>query len=332
MDGRCVAAAAAVSVGAVLGMAATAVAAPTAAGGAPVRVVGAGVPTPTAFAFVKGTTFVAGYGSEDGKTAGGVFVLRGGAAVKLRGLPGAAGIAWHRDELYVSAVGKGGVADRIVAYGGWNGKRFATRRVVFTGPAGFTGFNGLAFGPEGRIYAGVSLAFADDHRASTKPYAQSVVSMTTSGADITQMAVGLRQPWQLAFAPGDPSPFVTVLGQENLGRTRPPDYIVHAAPGDDYGFPVCNWSAPKACATYARPLALLPAHSSPTGIAARGDRLYVALFVGRARGPEVVRLPVAGGPLRTVVSGFPAPVSAVAVRGAYLFAGDATGQIYRTRA
>lgn len=331
-----VAAAAAASVGAVLAAAVTGAAAgppaPTAVNGAAVRVLGAGVPTPTAFAFAKNATFVAGFGSEDGKTAGGIFVLRGGTAVKLRGLPGASGIAWHRGELYASVVGKGGAAKRIVAYRGWNGKRFTGHRVVFTAPARFSGFNGIAIGPDGRLYAGVSLEFADDHRASTRPYAQSVVSMTTRGADITQMAVGLRQPWQLTFAPGDPSPFVTVLGQENLGRSKPPDYIIHAAPGDDYGFPACNWSVPAACATFARPLALLPAHSSPTGITARGSTLYVALFVGRGKGPEVVRLPTAGGTPKTVLAGFAAPVSAVAAHGPYLYAGDLTGRIYRTRA
>jgi hypothetical protein len=42
--------------------------------GAAVEVVGVGVPTPTAFAFGKGNMFVAGFGSEDGKSPGGIFV------------------------------------------------------------------------------------------------------------------------------------------------------------------------------------------------------------------------------------------------------------------
>ena len=68
-------------------------------------------------------------------------------------------------------------------------------------------------------------------------------------------------------------PYVTVLGQENLGRRQPPDDVIVARDGEDYGFPGCNWSKPAACASFAKPVAFLLAHSSPTGIAAQGSTL-----------------------------------------------------------
>ena len=93
---------------------------------------GAEVPTPTAFAFGKGNVFVAGYGDPEGKAPGGIFVLRGGKAVQLRGMPGAAGLAWKNGTLYAT------VSRTLLAFGGWNGSAFTTRRVVWSGLKRFT--------------------------------------------------------------------------------------------------------------------------------------------------------------------------------------------------
>ena len=300
---------------------------PQAVSGARVAVVAAGVPTPTAFAFGKGNVFVAGYGSEDGKTPGGIFVLRHGKALKLRGLPGAGGLAWKNGTLYATTAGK----PKLVAWSGWNGSTFTESRVVWSGPKRIPGLNGLTIGWDGRIYAGVGLTDESDHAKSDRPYAQSVISMRLDGSDVKTVATGLRQPWQLAFVKGVPRPYVTVLGQENLGKKQPPDYVILAKDGEDYGFPACNWSKPAACAPYAKPFALFPAHSSPTGIAARGSTLYVGLFNGTGRGPEVVALPARGGRSERFLTGFAAPVVAVGVSGGHLYAGDLTGSIYRVK-
>jgi glucose/arabinose dehydrogenase len=300
---------------------------PTAASGAPVELVGAGVPFPTAFAFAKGKVFVAGYGDPEGKAPGGIFVLRGGKAVKVPGLPGAAGLAWKNGTLYASIAH----SQKLVAWSGWNGSTFATRRVIWSGPPRFSGLNGLAIGWDGRIYAGVGLTDDGDTKKSNRPYAQSVISMRIDGTDVRTVATGLRQPWQPAFVKGVSRPYVTVLGQENLGRKQPPDYVIVARDGENYGFPGCNWSNPAACASFAKPVAFFPAHSSPTGIAAGGSTLYVALFSGAGRGPEVVSLPARGGKSTRVLTGFAAPVVAVGVSAGYLYAGDLTGSIYRVK-
>jgi glucose/arabinose dehydrogenase len=298
---------------------------PTAAGGATVRRVATGVTNPTAFAFGRATVF-AGGGPADGpgqSGASGVFAIAHGRATRVPGTePVALGLAWHRGRLYVSA------GYSIVSYGGWNGRRFASRRLVATGPEGFPGFNGLAFGPDGRLYAGVELDPRYDHASDPAPMAQSVVSMRPDGAELRVVARGLRQPFQLAFPAGAAHPYVTVLAQDRK-RPAPPDAIVVARPGQDYGFPACTWLHVRACAGFATPLALLPAHASPMGIAARGRTLYVALFEGRGkRGPEVVTLPVHGGRVRRFASGFPAPVIGLGLHRRTVYVGDITGAVY----
>jgi glucose/arabinose dehydrogenase len=301
---------------------------PTATSGAAVEVVGSGVPTPTAFAFGAGRVFVSGFGGEDGKTPGGVYVLRGGKAVRVPGLAGSAGLAWKNGTLYTTVAPRG---LKLVAWSGWNGSTFTKRRVVWSAPKRFSGLNGLAIGWDGRIYAGVGLSDDGDTRKSDRPYAQSVISMRVDGTDVKTVATGLRQPWQLVFVKGVQRPYVTVLGQENLGKRQPPDYVILARDGEDYGFPACNWSKPAACASFAKPVAFFPAHSSPTGIAANGSTLYVALFNGAGRGPAVIRLPARGRTSRPVLTGFAAPVVAVGVSGGYLYAGDLTGSISRVK-
>jgi len=294
---------------------------PRAANGATPTVLARGIPLPAGIAIGKGTVFVAAFGSEDGKTPGGLYRLAGGRATKLAdGMY--IGLTWRAGTLYAGSLGRRG--SEIVAFRGWNGERFATRKVLRRSPVGFTG---LAVGPDGRLYAGGATEDCDLCKQK-HAHSQTVMSMRLDGSDLRVVARGLRQPFGLAFVRGVRQPFVTVEGPENLGPKNPPDYVVRARSGEDYGFRRCNWSKPAACAGFAKPLALLPAHSSPTGIAAVGSQLYLGMFNG-TRGPAVWRLPAAGGAWREVMSGFPAPVVAVAASGKDLYVGDLTGSVYR---
>ena len=108
--------------------------------------------------------------------------------------------------------------------------------------------------------------------------------------------------------------------------------MIVARDGEDYGFPGCNWSKPAARASFAKPVAFLPAHSSPTGIAAQGSTLYVALFGGTGRGPEVVSLASSDGKSTRFLTGFAARVVAIGASGGNVYAGDLTGSIYRVAA
>lgn len=294
---------------------------PRPASGAPVTVLARGLPLPVGIAVGRGTVFVAAFGSEDGKTPGGLFALGGGAPTQIaRGM--FLGVAWHAGTLYASSFE--GTRSTVTAYSRWDGKAFASRRAIRHTKAGITG---LAVGPDGRLYAAGATEDCDLCKQK-HPFSQSVLSMRLDGSDLRQVAKGLRQPFGLAFAKGVRQPFVTVEGQENLGKKQPPDYVVIARAGEDYGFKRCNWSKPAACVGYAKPFALLPAHSSPTGITAIGAQLYIGMFNG-TRGPAVWRLPVAGGTWKEVVSGFPAPVVGIASSGRTLYASDLTGTVYR---
>jgi glucose/arabinose dehydrogenase len=304
--------------------------APTAVSGHPVSAVAHGVPTPTSFAFASGRAFVAGFGDErNPKVKGGVYLLAGGRAVRLPGSPAhVVGLAYRDGTLYVSECGCG-TPSRILAWRGWDGRRFTSSRVVVTGPKNFTGFNGISVGGDGKLYAGVSVGDkkTDDYARGTTRYANSVVSIDPRSGEISPVAAGMRQPWQPVFVPGHSGPLVADLGQENLGKKRPLDRIVEIKNGADFGFPLCP-AKRAACQRYDKPFATFPAHSSPMGLAALRGKLYVALFNGVGKGPEVVAMPLSGGRYSAALIGFAAPVVALGARGSKLYVGDVTGTIY----
>ena len=297
---------------------------PTATNGQAVKTLAQGVPTPTEFAFFKRNVFVGAFGPEDG-SGGGVYRIRQGKAKRIKGSPKTvAGIAWRKGKLYVSS-GK-----RIVVMSKWNGRRFLRKRTLYRGPAGFTGFSGLAFGPDKRLYSGIQLNDQTDQQPDNGPFARSVVSMTARGKDVKTVATGLRQPWQLTFVQGNPNPFVSVLADERT--PTPPDWIVNAKPGDNYGYPTCTQSVKRDCRGFAKPVALLKDHASPMGISPIGQTLYVALFGGLGEGPEVVSMNTSGKQIKSFLTGYAAPVLAVGTRNGNVYTGDLTGAIYRVAA
>lgn len=297
---------------------------PRAANGAKVDVIAGGLPLPVALAVGRGTVFVAAFGSEDGKTPGGLFSVRQGATHQIAaGM--FLGLTWHAGTLYASRFDPP-QRSTILAFTGWNGRSFAGRKAIRHAHVGFLG---LAVGPDGRLYAGGGTEDCDLCKQKSR-FAQAVLSMRRDGSDLRVVARGLRQPFGIAFAKGVRQPFATIEGREGLGRKQPPDYVVIAHSGENYGFKRCTWAKPAACAGFAKPLALLPAHSSPTGITAIGKQLYIGMF-GGTRGPAVWRLPTSGGRYREVVSGFAAPVVGVASSDGSLYVSDLTGSVYRIR-
>jgi glucose/arabinose dehydrogenase len=295
---------------------------PKAANGNPVKTLAQGIPTPTSIAFFKRTVFVGAFGDEEkGFAGGGVFRVRGGKAKRLKNSPGTvSGVAWRKGKLYVAS------GPKIVAMSRWNGHRFVRKHTIYKGPQGFNGFSGLAFGPNGRLYSGVQLNDQTDMGPDNSPFARSVVSMTAKGKHIRTVATGLRQPWQLTFVKGNPNPFVSVLADERT--PTPPDWVVNAKPGQDYGYPTCTWSVKKDCKGHPKPIALFPNHSSAMGLSPIGQTLYVALF-GRQ---EVISMNTAGKHVKPFLTGYVAPVLAVGTRRGFVYTGDLTGSIYRVKA
>ncbi|MGB0119438.1 MAG: hypothetical protein WBP55_00635 [Solirubrobacterales bacterium] len=307
---------------------------PKAASGATVKPFATGVAVPTQIAFKGRTAFVAG--AAEGPMKGGVYAVKPGAkkAVLIKKSPKSAfGIAVKSGRVYVSS-GRG-----VIRYSGWNGKGFRSKKTIYSGPKSFNGFSGLAFGPNGRLYAGVSLNQEYDHADDPSHFGNSIVSMTASGKKPKVVATGMRQPWMMTFAKGNPDPFVSVLGPDLPIGNGAPDLIVNAAPGDDYGFAACDWAATANCAGFTEPLVKLDpvpvkqgdeealAQQSPMGIAANGNKLYVALFSAG----QVMQMKTDGTGIKPFLTGFAAPVLSVTTHKGNVYTGDFTGTIYKVK-
>lgn len=303
---------------------------PKAAGGAKVKRFATGVAVPTQVAFNGKTAFVAG--AAEGPMKGGVYAVkpRSKKAVLIKKSPKSAfGVAVKGGKVYVSS------GRDLIRYSGWNGKGFRKTKKIYRGPKSFNGFSGLAFGPNGRLYAGVSLNQKFDHEKDPSLYGNSVVSMTGDGKDIQVVSTGLRQPWMLTFAKGNPDPFVSDLGPDLPMNNGAPDLIVNAKSGDDFGFPECDWLDAAKCEGFAEPLVELKAikakkkkvQQSPMGIGSIGDNLYVALFSAM----QVAKLKTDGTGIKPFMTGFVAPVLSVATHKGKVYVGDLTGTIYEVK-
>jgi glucose/arabinose dehydrogenase len=254
------------------------VACPAAAGAAapPGERVASGIPFASNVAFDgRGGMWVAS-GAPFSQEGDGVwYVSRAGARPRhvIRGTLTALGLTWFRGKLYVAST-LSRVTGIVARYSGWNGRRFAHRRVII--PAISVGPHALgtiAPGPGGRLYLGAGAeqnALAGGHETSG-----TVVSFKGDGSDLRIEARGLRGPFGLAFIPGTASLLVTDNGRDDLGVSRPPDELnlvrdVTRA-GPDFGFPDCYDQGGRACAGTSRPLALLPAHAGVGGVAVTPD-------------------------------------------------------------
>jgi glucose/arabinose dehydrogenase len=312
---------------------------PIAVNGHKVKLVASGLGTPTSFAFGSGATFEGDGGSnQSGPPNGGVFVLKGGKATKLAGSPAfVAGLAWHKGALFVSGGTPTSATSgkfQILKWSGWNGTSFSKHRVVYTAPKKFQGFNGIAFGPDGRLYVGVDLGLlnGNDHGPSTtSPYLYDILSMNSNGKAFKVFATGIRQPWQFAFARGSKSPLVSDLGQDSAAK-NPPDFLLKVKKGDNYGFPQCNHTKGSKCKGFAKPFKSFSPHTDIMGLAIIGKTLYMTSFLGSTgHAGEVFSMPLKGGKLKTVVKGFVAPTVGLGQHAGSLYIGELTGQVFRVK-
>jgi glucose/arabinose dehydrogenase len=259
-------------------LAAVAACAP-AAGAAPAppgQIVAAGIPYASNVTFdARGGMWVTS-GAPFSQNGDGVwYVAHAGARSVhvIRGTLTALGLTWFRGRLYVAST-LSRVTGIVARYSGFDGRRFAHRRVVI--PAISIGRHGLgtiAPGPKGRLYLGVGAE--QDRLAGGHETSGTVVSFKGDGSDLRIEAKGLRGPFGLAFVPATASLLVTDNGRDDLGLHRPPDEldlvrdVTRAAP--DFGFPDCYDQGGRACSGTAAPLALLPAHAGVGGVAVTGD-------------------------------------------------------------
>lgn len=146
--------------------------------------------------------------------------------------------------------------------------------------------NGLAFGPDGRLYWAVG--GTSDHGPELDPVAGSILSIGPDTGEYQVYARGLRNPYDLAWC-HDGQLFATDNGPDTRDGTLvygPPDELNLILPGRNYGYPDVFGYAPSWSDTES-PIALLPAGAVPVGIACyegqsfpaemRGD-LFIALW------------------------------------------------------
>src|SRR5215212_1965897 len=244
----------------------------------------------------------------------------------VSGLFSALGLTWHRGELYVSHIVPHATfatrhTGRVVAYSGFDGRRFARSRVVVDGlPVGRHRVDSIVAGPAGRLYLGVGSE--SDHDPSSSPLAGTVVSFRPGGGGLRVEARGLRNPYGLAVAPGGRL-LVSEHGRDDLGLHEPPDELNLVSPrggARSYGFPGCWGQGGAACHGTVGALARLAPHSAPGAVvvARRFGRWGPSAFVTRfgstfranPTGGDVVRVPLANlgrrrtAPVRRFATGF----------------------------
>jgi glucose/arabinose dehydrogenase len=249
---------------------------PAADAASPGQVVASGIPYASNVTFdARGGMWVTSGAPFSQRGDGVWYVAHAGARPVhvIRGTLTALGLTWFRGKLYVAST-LSRVTGIVARYSGFDGRRFAHRRVIIPSISiGLHALGTIAPGPNGRLYLGVGAE--QDRLAGGHVTSGTVVSFKGDGSDLRIEAKGLRGPFGLAFVPGTSSLLVTEDGRDDLGVSRPPDElnlvrdVTRAAP--DFGFPDCYDQGGRACATTSRPLALLPAHAGVGGVAVTRD-------------------------------------------------------------
>lgn len=271
-----------------------------------------GIPNPSNLAFDgRGRLWATSAGVQASAADGVWLVPRRGARPRhvVSGLFSALGLTWHRGELYVSHIVPHATfaprhTGRVVAYSGFDGRRFARSRVVVDGlPVGRHRVDSIVAGPGGRLYLGIGSE--SDHEPSSAALAGTVVSFRPGGGGLRVEARGLRNPYGLAVV-SDGRLLVSEHGRDDLGLHAPPDELNLVAlrgAARWYGFPECWGQGGAPCRGAVAPLARLAPHSAPGAVAVArrfgrwGPSAFVTRFGSTFRenptGGDVVRVSLA---------------------------------------
>src|SRR5215213_4051840 len=275
-----------------------------------------GIPNPSNLAFdARGRLWVTSAGVQAAGADGVWLVPRRGAPPRqvVSGLFSALGLTWYRRELYVSHIVPHATfaprhTGRVVAYSGFDGRRFARSRVVVDGlPVGRHRVDSIVAGPGGRLYLGIGSE--SDHDPSSSPLAGTVVSFRPGGGGLRVEARGLRNPYGLAVGVGADGfrgrLLVSEHGRDDLGLHSPLDELDLVDPRGRsrwYGFPACWGQGGAPCRGAVAPFARLAPHSAPGAVVAVrrfgrwGPSAFVTRFGSTFRdnptGGDVVRVPL----------------------------------------
>src|SRR5829696_4446105 len=271
-----------------------------------------GIPHPSNLAFDGQGRLWATSAAVEAAAADGVWLVpRRGARPRqvVSGLFSALGLAWHRRELYVSHIVPHATfaprhTGRVMAYSGFDGRRFTHSRVVVDGlPVERHRVDSIVAGPAGRLYLGIGSE--SDHEPSSAELAGTVISFRPGGRGLRLEARGLRNPYGLAVAPGGRL-LVSEHGRDDLGLHDPPDELNLVQPRGRarwFGFPTCWGQGGAPCRGAVAPFARLAPHSAPGAVAVArrfgrwGPSAFVTRFGSTFRenptGGDIVRVSLA---------------------------------------
>jgi glucose/arabinose dehydrogenase len=294
-----------------------------------------GLPKASAFGFdPQGRLWVATAAYSDDGTDGVYLVAAAGATpVKvIASLHTPLGLLWYQQSLYVAS------KERVDAYSGFDGTKFAEHRGILALPAGVGEVNGIALSPDGRIVMGISAPC--DHCAPTLADSAAIVSFQPDGSDLRIDASHIRAPVGLTYYPDTSDLFVTMNQRDDLGDATPGDWLSLVQQGQDWGFPDCYGQGGDACTGVPAPVAALDKHGAVDGVAivtgqlgpAVGTAAIVAEWsTGKVQQVTLARSgPAYTGTVKPFLTGLQQPVPVILTPDGALLVGDwGTGTVYR---
>lgn len=181
--------------------------------------------------------------------------------VFAKGLTAPLGLAFYGADLYV---GHTGGVTRLRDTNG-DGAADETTAIITGLPALRHQTDGLAFGPDGRLYIGQG-STSDRGETGLVDREASILVAERDGSGLRVYASGTRNPYDLAFYPGTALLFATDNGRD-VPATGVPDELNLIVDGGDYGWPGC-WGTAQGgdCAGTLPPVAELPAHAAAGGL------------------------------------------------------------------
>ena len=197
------------------------------------------------------------------------------------------GLAFRGSELYVSS------HNRITVLSARTGDVADDARVIIADlhATGQHQNNGIAFGPDGKLY--ITHGSSTNDQPPSHPFEATILQANPDGSDLRVYATGLRNPYDLAFD-RQGRLFATDNGIDSDTDPFVPDELNLIVEGAFYGFPWVS-GVPKAAQQAERPsrspVALLPDHASADGLAFHdadpASPLYGDLFIAYW-GPQFV--------------------------------------------